>query len=61
MLKTLLLVIATVLALTGIVWLGQGIGLIHGSYMTGQPRWAIIGAALIVASAGMFWFVRARK
>jgi hypothetical protein len=61
MLKILLLVIATVLALTGIVWLGQGIGLIHGSYMTGQPKWAVIGAALIAVAAGMFWFVRTRK
>ena len=61
MLKLLLLIIATLLALAGIVWLGQGIGLIHGSYMTGQPKWAIIGTALIVAAAGMFWVVRTRK
>lgn len=32
--------------LVGIVWIGQGIGLIHGSFMTGRPEWAVIGAVL---------------
>ncbi len=42
------LVLAAVLALVGAVWLGQGIGLIGGSFMTGAPVWAVIGAALLV-------------
>ncbi len=39
-----------VLAVLGLVWLGQGIGLIGGSFMTGDPLWAVIGASLIVAA-----------
>ena len=42
------LVLAAVIALVGAVWLGQGIGLIGGSFMTGSPVWAVIGAAFLV-------------
>lgn len=38
------------LALVGFVWLGQGIGAIRGSFMTGEPLWAVVGAALLVAA-----------
>ena len=58
MLKTLLLIIAVLMVLVGSVWLGQGIGLIHGSYMTGQAKWAIIGAGMIVLGCGVFWMIR---
>ena len=34
------LVLAAVLALVGIVWLGQGLGFIAGSFMTGSLFWA---------------------
>ncbi|HET6400980.1 MAG TPA: hypothetical protein VFH95_06225 [Candidatus Kapabacteria bacterium] len=53
-------IIAVLLAIAGIVWFGQGIGLIRGSFMTGEARWAIIGAILIVVAAGIFWFARKR-
>ncbi len=36
-----------VLTVVGLVWLGQGIGLIGGSFMTGQPFWAMVGAAML--------------
>jgi hypothetical protein len=42
--------LAAVLAVLGLVWLGQGIGLIGGSFMSGDPRWAVIGASLIVVA-----------
>jgi hypothetical protein len=42
------LVLAAVIALVGIVWLGQGVGLIGGSFMTGSPLWAVIGAAMVI-------------
>lgn len=40
-----------VLAAVGFVWLGQGIGLIGGSFMTGDPTWAVIGASMLLAAA----------
>jgi len=41
------LIIGIVLVLTGIVWIGQGVGAIGGSFMTGDPLWAIIGAVCV--------------
>jgi hypothetical protein len=35
----------------GVIWLGQGVGLIGGSSMTGETVWAIIGGACIVLGA----------
>ena len=40
-----------VLAAVGLVWLGQGIGLIGGSFMTGEALWAVIGAGLLLGAA----------
>ena len=46
------LVIALLVALVGLVWLGQGTGLIAGSAMSGSPFWAIVGLVLLgVATA----------
>ena len=41
------LAIAFLLALVGIVWIGQGIGVIGGSFMTGSLVWAVVGALLL--------------
>ena len=36
------------LGLIGLIWLGQGLGLIRGSgFMTDDIRWAAFGAALL--------------
>jgi hypothetical protein len=45
------LVLAVVLALVGAVWVGQGIGVIPGSVMTGDPFWAVVGAVLLMGAA----------
>jgi hypothetical protein len=38
-----------VLIATGLVWIGQGTGLIRGqSFMVGDPVWALIGAVGVV-------------
>ena len=37
-----------VLLLVGLVWFLQGIGVVKGSFMTGEPVWAIIGLVLLV-------------
>ena len=45
------LVLGVVLCLIGLVWFGQGIGLIGGSFMTGEVVWAVIGAVAFVFGA----------
>jgi uncharacterized membrane protein HdeD (DUF308 family) len=44
-------VIGVVLCLVGAVWVGQGVGLIGGSFMTGQAIWAVIGILAIIFGA----------
>jgi hypothetical protein len=36
------------LMLLGLLWVGQGTGLIPGSFMTGSPTWAVIGLVVLV-------------
>ncbi len=35
--------------LIGVVWMGQGLNIIPGSSMTGDPTWLVIGAVLALA------------
>jgi len=43
--------LGVVAILIGLVWVGQGLNLIPGSFMTGDPTWFVIGA--VVALAGV--------
>jgi hypothetical protein len=51
-------VIAAVLVLAGLVWIGQGLGFIAGSAMSGQPLFALLGLALIAGGAALAWSTR---
>ena len=42
------LLLAVILVLGGLVWIGQGIGMIGGSFMTGSSTWAVIGAIVLL-------------
>jgi len=42
------IVIAVLMLLTGGVWIGQGLGYIKGSFMTGDMKWFWIGVTLVV-------------
>lgn len=39
-------IVAGLMILVGLIWIGQGVNLIPGSFMTGDPQWALIGAVL---------------
>jgi len=45
--RTWVTVVGAVLALVGLLWFLQGIGVVGGSFMTGQPVWAVIGLVLL--------------
>jgi hypothetical protein len=53
--RSLLVGLAILCGLTGMVWIFQGIGVLPGSFMTGQITWAAIGAVLLFASGLMLW------
>jgi hypothetical protein len=52
------LVIALILALVGILWIGQGTGLIGGSVMSGSAFWAVAGLILVALSVVIVVFER---
>lgn len=56
-------IVAIILVATGLVWIGQGLGLIRsGSFMTDDFRWAVIGAICVVAGIAIGWAqIRARR
>ena len=54
--KTALKVIGVLIFLAGGVWFLQGLNILPGSFMTGNPQWTINGAIAMVIGAGMFWF-----
>lgn len=51
-------IVGTLLLLVGLVWIGQGLGLIPGSFMTGDSFWAAAG--IIVALIGA-WLIRSAR
>ncbi|MBI3168660.1 MAG: hypothetical protein HYZ22_09290 [Chloroflexi bacterium] len=56
MFKTIFKIVAFLLIATGVVWILQGVNILPGSYMTGDPQWAVNGAITVAIGAGLFWF-----
>ena len=54
--KIVLVVVGILLFLPGLTFFLQGINVLPGSYMTGDPQWAINGAIMMAISVGLFWF-----
>jgi len=59
--KNILKVFAVLLMLAGGVWFLQGINILPGSYMSGNPQWVINGAIAVLVGAGLFWFLSRKK
>jgi len=55
------LLIAGVLFLIGIVWIGQGSGVIGGSFMSGSSFWLAVGVVLLIAGLGLVAFAWSRR
>jgi len=49
------------LFLTGLVFFLQGINILPGSSMTGDPQWAINGAVIMLVAIGVFIWRFRRK
>jgi len=47
-------VLGVLMMLGGGVWIFQGVNLLPGSFMTGDPRWAVRGAVLLVLGIILF-------
>ena len=47
--KTILGIFGVLLTLTGVIWFFQGIGVIPGSFMTGQDFWTVAGVLAVIS------------
>jgi hypothetical protein len=58
------IVVAAVMFLVGLVWIGQGTGRIAGSAMSGVSFWAAVGVVLVVLAVGVVareWWLTSRR
>jgi len=46
-------VLGVFVCLVGLVWILQGLNVLPGSRMSGEPFWAIMGAVAIAAGIGL--------
>jgi hypothetical protein len=51
-------IIGALLGLIGLLWIGQGLGYIGGSFMTGQPEWVRNGAVALLAGLAVALLLR---
>ena len=58
--KWVLNVVAVLCILVGGLWFFQGIGVLPGSFMSGESQWAIIGGIAIVVGIGLLIFTSRR-
>ena len=58
------ILVAAVVFLVGLVWIGQGTGRIAGSAMSGVSFWAAVGVVLVVLAAAIVareWWLTSRR
>lgn len=59
--RWLLYFVALILFLAGLTFFLQGVNVLPGSYMTGDPQWAINGSIMMVIALGLALFAGRRK
>jgi hypothetical protein len=59
--RWLLYFVALILFLAGLTFFLQGVNILPGSYMTGDPQWAINGSIMMVIALGLALFAGRRK
>jgi hypothetical protein len=59
--KLFLNLIGGVIFLAGLVFFLQGINILPGSVMTGDPQWAVNGGIMMALALGLFYFASRRR
>ena len=54
-------IIGGLLILSGGVWFLQGINILPGNYMSGNPQWTFYGSIAIVIGGVLIYFARRKK
>lgn len=56
--KPVLRMAGVLLCVIGALWIGQGLGWLPGSFMTGRREWALYGALALCAGLALAWAAR---
>jgi len=59
--KTLVALAGVLATLMGLLWIGQGLGVVHwpaSSFMIAQTQWAVYGAILAAVGVAALWWSR---
>ncbi len=56
--RVTLTIVGVILIAFGSIWFLQGIGVLPGSFVTGQIRWAVCGGIAVAAGISMFVALR---
>lgn len=59
--KVFLNILSIVLILAGGTFFLQGINVLPGSYMTGDPQWIINGGVMILIAIGLLFWANRRR
>ena len=59
--KIILKISGVLLILAGGVWVLQGLNLLPGTFMRGDPQWIINGAIVVLIGIGLYWTADRRK
>jgi hypothetical protein len=59
--KTIVKIFAVLLILAGGVWTLQGLNLLPGTFMRGNPQWVINGIITILIGVGLLWFANRKN
>jgi hypothetical protein len=54
-------IVGLILVTVGGIWFLQGIGVLPGSFMTGQIQWAVYGGMAVAAGVAVLLAVRRRR
>ena len=63
MARTLMIVVGALCLLVGLLWIGQGLGIVRwpaSSFMIDMRPWAIRGGLLAIVGVALIWFGRKR-
>jgi hypothetical protein len=52
-LRIVVSIVGLLAALMGAMWFLQGVNVLPGSFMTGQPQWAIYGAIAVIVGIAL--------
>ena len=59
--RAILNIVGILVILAGGVFFLQGINVLPGSFMTGDPQWALNGGIMIVIALGLLFWANHRK